>query len=220
MLGLVELARDARTVALRQLPDSSFSDPEIVVDAVAAAAKNGRVAVLEIFAQRGAAIDRTLLSDMAIRSDAPETLAWLDGDESAVVTHAEIQNAIAADSAQVLRYWMAAGRVGDPIQAARVAVLCESVCCLRALARDPRVRDIVARFVAARGSRKLDGLFPIEGSPALALPALADRRGSLSAAPRRYTYLTPSAEIDVNAVSLRFLIYRRIMRLLFVRRIG
>ncbi|UPY37439.1 hypothetical protein [Sediminicoccus sp. KRV36] len=212
-LMLVELARDARTVALRHLPSSAFTDARTNAEAARLAAAHGRVAVLELLRERGVTWRREVLVEAAIRGDAPATLAWLENGEPETVPEWHVLAAVESDAAGVMRLWISAARVADPVWVAHQAAKVNAICCLRALLALEPVREALPRIVHDSHSSLVHERFPVRASQS--------QDGSDTAGqsrPRKYTYLTPSEEIDVNATTLRFLLYRRLMRLIWLPR--
>ncbi|UPY38175.1 hypothetical protein [Sediminicoccus sp. KRV36] len=208
---LVELARDGRTVALRHLPADAFADDSTNAEAALRAAAHGRVPVLELLRERGVVWRRVELIEAAIRGDAAASLAWLQDGELDPVPDWQILAAVEGDCASVMRFWISAGRVEDPVRTASLAARANAICCLRALLTLEAVREALPAIIHDSHSLLMHERFPV---PVRTRPA--EVRNATPPPPvRRYTYLTPSAEIDVNATTLRFLLYRRVMRLIW-----
>jgi hypothetical protein len=217
-MNLRELARDGALATLKRLPDATFQSRQALAEAATAAAENGRVGVLRMLERKGVALDRRALVAVAIRSDEPGVLRWAAEGGPRPIGWEDLRSALVSDAAGVLAYWFSSGLLEPRLDHVKTAVDCGAEGCLRVLARYEWLRPEVRSEVAAKGSSRLRSLFPNVAvtEDAAAQTSLAASVGAER--PRRYSYLTPSDEIDVNATTLRFLIFRRIMRWLLLRR--
>lgn len=203
-----DLVLRARLPALRDLPKEAFADVESVSAAVVIAASYGRVRALELFAARGVPFDGQSLCYVATLGDRVETLAYFQERGVETCTPETISIAVHHDCARAMNYWIDHGLIDAPIAVASQAIHHDAVDCFRALERVAAVRGDVGLKARARMS-----------GPRLRQYLPADER-SIQATYRtapRYTFRTPSEHIDPNLTTIRFLLYRRFMRMLLVR---
>lgn len=206
------LVAAGRIAHVRRLGKTQLEDPIEPSRLPAKAAAHGRVAILEHMAQQGVRLDDTLLLTMGVLGDQVPTMIFLEKRGVATCTPISISVALPHDSARVMRHWLKYDMLQDPVSVAHQSVHHDSLHCFRVLERHPAVKadETLYGYARARAKARIASYLGAElPSSTIAGPAAPARP--------QYTYLTPSEHIDPDLTSIRFLLYRRVMRLLFVR---
>lgn len=202
-VSLASLASLGRLHELRTAPASSLVDRVKVEEVLAAAAGNGRSAVLALFEQRGfeLPIDR-LLSIAA--SAGHRNIFQFFHERGHVVFSPELANLVLRnDRATIIRFWLAHDMVERSALISE-AIEHDALHCHHMLSNYPVAPSGSSYAMFLKSSRLPKRLDYI----------VSGRRPAIS-----YDYRTPSASINIDRASLMFLIYRRVMRLVTMGRL-
>jgi hypothetical protein len=197
-LRLSKLAALGRLHELRTASKACFADRAEVDAAVAAAASNGRHAVLAFFATRGIELQADRLLRIAAVSGHRSIFSFFH-ERGAVVFSPDLVNLVLRnDRATIVRFWLE-NKIVEPSELLPDAAKLNALYCFHLLATsgpDGQSGSSYAAFLqTASLPERMDYLVGGRRAPAII-----------------YTYLTPSESIDIDRASLVFLMYRRIMR--------
>jgi hypothetical protein len=184
------------------MPDRVFANKFEVKAALTAAADNGRAEVLALFETKGVELHAEELLRAAAVAGRREIFEFFLRRGETVISPILVDAVLRGDHAAIVRFWIAHQQV-EPRELLGNAARYDAFHCFHTLASQSGYSDSKT-YAALLGTADLP-------------PRLQVILGRTHLVPV-YSYRTPSALIDVNAVSLLFLLYRRVLRIVLMGR--